>query len=145
MPPKPTLTPELKVSDYKKSLAFYVNLAGFQVMYDRPEEDFCMLGIGNSRLMIEGLTDKSRAWKTGPLEQPFGRGMHFQVNVPNIQELYNKFKEIEYPIFWEMEEKWYRVNEEEVGNKQFLVQDPDGYLLRFYEDLGTRVVDKGNK
>lgn len=139
---KPTLTPELKVTDFKKSLDFYTNLAGFNVLYDRPEEDFAMLEIGNSRLMIEGLTDKSRVWKTGALEQPFGRGMHFQINVPNIQELYNKFKSISYPIYLEMEEKWYRVNDKEGGHKQFLVQDPDGYLLRFYEDLGTRAVSR---
>jgi hypothetical protein len=25
-----------------------------------------------------------------------------------------------------------------VGQKQFLVQDPDGYLLRFGQELGTR-------
>jgi hypothetical protein len=37
-----------------------------------------------------------------------------------------------------VEEKWYRVNDQETGNKQFLVQDPDGYLLRFFEDLGIK-------
>jgi hypothetical protein len=25
-----------------------------------------------------------------------------------------------------------------VGNRQFVVADPDGYLLRFHEALGTR-------
>jgi hypothetical protein len=34
--------------------------------------------------------------------------------------------------------KRYRVGDKETGNKQFLVQDPDGYLLRFFEDLGLR-------
>ena len=37
-----------------------------------------------------------------------------------------------------MEEKWYRKNDTEVGNKQFLVQDPDGYILRFFQNLGMR-------
>jgi len=138
MTEKSTITPELKVLDFKKSLGFYTQLAGFSILYERPEEDFAMLGIGNSRLMIEGLTDKSRVWKTGELEQPFGRGMHFQINVPDVQGLYDKFNEKKYPIFLEMEEKWYRVDETQVGNKQFLVQDPDGYLLRFYQHLGTR-------
>lgn len=27
-----------------------------------------------------------------------------------------------------------------IGNKEFLVQDPDGYLLRFSEDLGEKEV-----
>ena len=38
----------------------------------------------------------------------------------------------------DVEEKWYRRDGFEVGNRQILVQDPDGYLLRFTEDLGER-------
>ncbi|MBB2958163.1 hypothetical protein FHX72_002308 [Pseudoclavibacter helvolus] len=30
----------------------------------------------------------------------------------------------------------YRVGEREVGVRQFLVTDPDGYLIRFQESLG---------
>lgn len=37
-----------------------------------------------------------------------------------------------------MEEKWYRADDAYLGNKQFIVQDPDGFLLRFFEDLGER-------
>ncbi|MDO8483030.1 MAG: VOC family protein [bacterium] len=140
MTEKTTLTPELKVLDFKKSLDFYTKLAGFEILYDRPEEDFAMLGINGARLMIEGLTDKSRTWKVGELKRPFGRGMHFQIEVPDVQSLYQNFKKADYPIFFEMEEKWYRMNDKELGNKQFLVQDPDGYLLRFFQDLGTREV-----
>jgi len=139
---KPTLIPELKVLDFSKSLDFYTKLAGFEILYDRPENDFAMLGINGARLMIEGLTDKSRSWMVGQLERPFGRGMHFQIEVKNINNLYQNFKKAEYTIFFDMEEKWYRMNDTEVGNKQFLVQDPDGYLLRFFEDLGGRVISK---
>jgi hypothetical protein len=39
-----------------------------------------------------------------------------------------------------MEEKWYRANDTQLGNRQFIVQDPDGYLLRFFQDLGTRKI-----
>ncbi len=134
------ITPELKVSNFKESLDFYTKLAGFEVLYDRPENDFAMLGINGSRLMIEGLTDKSRAFKVGNLEKPFGRGMHFQVEVENVDALYKKFKEAGHPIFREMEERWYRRNKEELGNKQFLVQDPDGYLFRLFQDLGSRSI-----
>lgn len=37
-----------------------------------------------------------------------------------------------------MEERWYRADDREVGNRQFILLDPDGYLLRFYQDLGRR-------
>jgi hypothetical protein len=42
------------------------------------------------------------------------------------------------PIFLPMEERWYRRDAQEVGNRQFVVMDPDGYLLRIIGDLGTR-------
>jgi len=28
----------------------------------------------------------------------------------------------------------------EAGNRQFVIADPDGYVLRFYEDLGRRPI-----
>ncbi|WP_156899359.1 hypothetical protein [Pleomorphomonas koreensis] len=37
-----------------------------------------------------------------------------------------------------MEERWYRQKDEEAGNRQFVLVDPDGYLLRFFTNLGRR-------
>jgi catechol 2,3-dioxygenase-like lactoylglutathione lyase family enzyme len=133
-----TLTPELKVSNIKSSLEFYTDIAGFKILYDRPEHGFAMLGINGARLMLEELNDKSRTFKVGDLERPFGRGMHFQIEVKDVDTLYQNFRRSGHPLFLEMEEKWYRVDDKETGNRQFLVQDPDGYLLRFFEDMGTR-------
>ena len=134
----PALIPELKVSDFKRSLEFYVALARFEVEYERPENEFAMLSREGAWLMIESLADKSRAFDIGILERPFGRGMHFQIEVSNAQELYYNFKNNDYPLFMEMEERWYRRENIELGNRQFLVQDPDGYLLRFFQDIGER-------
>jgi catechol 2,3-dioxygenase-like lactoylglutathione lyase family enzyme len=138
MTKKTSLIPELQVLDFNKSLDFYTRLAGFETLYDRPENDFAMLGINGARLMIEGLSNKNRSWTVGELERPFGRGINLQIEVQDVQGLYENFKKAQYPIFLEMEEKWYRVADKETGNKQFLIQDPDGYLLRFFEDMGIR-------
>ena len=132
------LIPELKVLNFASSLDFYTRLAGFELLYMRSEQDFSMLEINGARLMIEGLNDKSRSWRVAQMERPFGRGMHLQIEVHNVQHLYQNFKQAGYPIFLQMEEKWYRRNSEETGHNQFLVQDPDGYLLRFFENIGTR-------
>lgn len=137
---KPTLIPELKVSNFKNSLNFYTNIVGFKILYSRPEDDFAMLEINGARLMIEGLTEKTRNWEVGPLEKPFGRGINFQIEVKDVQGLHDNFIKFKYPIYLNMEEKWYRKDKVEVGNKQFLVQDPDGYLLRFFEGLGERKI-----
>ena len=135
---KPTLIPELQVFNFKQSLDFYTRLAGFNILYERPENDFAMLEINGAQLMIEGLKNNNRSWLTGPLEKPLGRGVHLQIEVQNIQGLYEIFNYANYPIFLAMEEKWYRINTIETCNKQFLVQDPDGYLLRFFEPMGIR-------
>ena len=37
-----------------------------------------------------------------------------------------------------LEDKWYRRDDMLLGNRQFVVADADGYLLRFFEDLGSR-------
>lgn len=137
----PTLIPEFKVNDFEKSLDFYTRLAGFKILYDRPEEQFAMLEREGAMLMIELLQSQDR-WAVGKREYPLGQGINFQIEVTNVQDLYDNFNKANYPIFFEMEEKWYRKNHSEVGNRQFLVQDPDGYLFRFFQDIGSRHVQK---
>ena len=138
---EPALIPELKVSDFQKSLDFYIRLAQFSILYDRPEENFAMLEKEGARLMIELLEANDR-WAVGEREYPLGQGINFQIKVVDVQKLYDNFVLQGYPIFFEMEEKWYRKNDSEVGNRQFLIQDPDGYVLRFFQDLGERVTKK---
>ncbi|MFZ2587664.1 MAG: VOC family protein [Alphaproteobacteria bacterium] len=139
---KPALIPELKISNFQESLKFYTEIAGFKVEYSRPEHDFAMLSREHAWLMIEGMSENTRTFEKGKLEYPFGKGAHFQVQVLNVDRLFDTFKKVSYPIFLDMEEKWYRRDDVELGNKQFLVQDPDGYLFRFYQDLGKREVKR---
>jgi hypothetical protein len=58
--------------------------------------------------------------------------------VDKIQPILNNLEKNDYPIFIKPTENWYRKNNQLLGNKEFLVQDPDGYLLRFIEDLGSK-------
>lgn len=83
---------------------------------------------------------KEDKWKIAPLSYPFGNGVNFQLEVDNIDSLYDKLKENGYNIVFEMEENWYRQDDKILGNKEFLIQDPDGYLLRFSEDLGEKSI-----
>jgi len=70
-------------------------------------------------------------WQTGELSYPFGRGINFQITVSNINEIYSSLKKHNYPIMIEIQENWYRADTRLVGQKEFLIMDPDGYLLRF--------------
>lgn len=132
--------PELSVSNLENSLAFYKTL-GFKVEYERHENKFIFLSMGEIQFMLQELSDNEK-WDLAPLTYPFGNGINFQLEVDSVDKIYSKLKEQNYPIAFDIEENWYRQNDKLLGNKEFLVQDPDGYLLRFSEDLGEKEVMK---
>jgi len=134
------LTPEIYCQDIQKSLNFYTQILGFKIVYDRPENYFAMLDYQGARLMIEQLDKRNRVWLKDKLEYPFGRGVSFQIKTNNVVSLYEKVQNSKSEIFLPIEERWYRTNDKEVGNKQFIVVDPDGFLLRFFEDMGERPI-----
>lgn len=129
------LVPELLCSDMARSIAFYRDVLGFKILYERPEESFAYMDLGGASIMLE---QESDYWFTGKLERPYGRGINFEIGVDDVDALYRRVKAADVTLFREIEERWYRRDDQEVGNRQFLVQDPDGYLLRFAQDLGTR-------
>ena len=137
------LIPELSVSNLKKSLDFYKKV-GFRVEYDRPESKFVFLSLGEIQFMIQEISDDDK-WEIAKLKYPFGNGINFQLEVENVEKIYNSLKENNYKIAFEMEENWYRQEDKLLGNKEFLVQDPDGYLLRFSEDLGEKNIEDMSK
>lgn len=128
------LIPELSVSNLNKSLDFYKN-CGFKIEYERLEKKFAFISLEGSQLMIQELSQNDK-WGFENLHYPFGNGVNFQIEVVNVEHIYKKVVDNNYSIAFEMEENWYRENDKLLGNKEFLVQDPDGYLLRFCQDLG---------
>ena len=87
--------------------------------------------------MLQELTGDDK-WNVGELKYPFGNGINFQLEVSDVDKIYSDLKASNFKIIFEVEENWYRQNNKLLGNKEFLVQDPDGYLLRFSEDLGEK-------
>ena len=133
------LIPEMTVSNLQESLKFY-KTAGFKIEYERPENKFSFISLGEIQFMLQE-DSSSDKWDVAPLSYPYGNGINFQLEVDNVDKIYNNLKENGYKIAFEMEENWYRQDEKLLGNKEFLVQDPDGYLLRFSEDLGEKSVN----
>lgn len=130
------IIPELSVTNLKESLKFYQTV-GFKIEYERVENKFAFLSLGEIQFMLQEISLEDK-WNVAPLEYPFGNGVNFQLEVENVDKIYNLLKENNYKIAFEMEENWYRQDNKLLGNKEFLVQDPDGYLIRFSEDLGER-------
>ena len=127
------IIPELSVSDLENSLKFYKTI-GFKIEYDRPENKFAFISLGEIQFMLQEISDNDK-WNVAPLTYPFGNGINFQLEVSNLDEIYNNLKNNNYKITFDIEENWYRQDDKLLGNKEFLVQDPDGYLLRFFEDI----------
>jgi catechol 2,3-dioxygenase-like lactoylglutathione lyase family enzyme len=132
------LTPELGVTDLAESLAFWCGVLGFAMVYERPEEHFALIQRGLVRFMLEKQVGVANRFAVGPLERPFGRGVNFEIEVDTIDNLVVRLADANWPLFLPPEEKWYRAGSEELGVRQFLVQDPDGYLLRFQQNIGRR-------
>jgi catechol 2,3-dioxygenase-like lactoylglutathione lyase family enzyme len=132
------LVPEIYCSDFDRSLKFYTETLGFTIRYARLEERFAFFEREGAEIMIEQPTNEARILAIGDLIYPYGRGVNFQIAVTNVENLYAAVQKANHPIFWPLEEKWYCAGESEIGQKQFVIMDPDGYMLRFAQDLGTR-------
>lgn len=133
------LVPELICSNFEASLAFYCDRLGFEVRFVRPEDGFAYIQLGGAQLMLAQQDDGS--WSTGLLEQPYGRGINLQIETDDAGALRNRLIAGGTTLFRDLSAAWYRDGEVEHGQREFLVQDPDGYLLRFFDYLGERTAN----
>lgn len=132
------LVPELLVGDLEASLCFWRDHLGFAVLYERPEHGFAFIDLDGASLMLEQRDRAARTWETAALERPLGRGINFEIQVEDLNGILSRLSAATWPLYMTPEDKWYRVGDVERGQRQFLVQDPDGYLVRLAGSLGER-------
>ena len=122
------LIPELSVFDILQTKNFYEEL-GFKIEYERREEKFVFMSFQDSQFMFEQIHDEG--WNTGELIYPLGRGINFSIAVDDIKNLYTLVKSKKLEIYKKLTKSVYLVNGIEEIQMEFLIQDPNGYLLRF--------------
>ena len=122
------MIPELSVFDIEQTKRFYNDL-GFKIEYERPEEKFVFMSFQDSQFMFEQIHDNGR--NIGELIYPLGRGINFSIAVDDIEGLYKLVKTLNLEIYRELNRSIYKVNGTEETQTEFLIQDPNGYLLRF--------------
>lgn len=122
-----SLIPELSVSNIENSKKFYESL-GFKVVYERPENKFCFMQLENNQLMIE---ENNGNWDVGEMSYPYGNGINISMALKDVKSKFEELKLKNITFFLELEEHSYKVNDIEFLDMEFLIQDPDGYLLRF--------------
>ncbi len=137
------MVPELTVSDFAESLAFYTRELGFDVLFSRSDEAaFAYMDFEGAQLMLEEF--RQDGWNVAELEKPFGRGVNLQIECSDAGLLRDGLARSEYPLYREVEDVWRDTGDTVTGSREFLVQDPDGYLLRFSQHLGEKATHETN-
>ncbi len=137
-PPAPwaSLIVELMVSDYDRTLAFWSGVLGFRIAFARPAQRLaCLTHPDGAQLMFY---ERDGDWETGPFEQPLGRGAIIQVFVADAAAAAASVQAVGLSFFVPLREKWRDWGDRLGGQREFLVQDPDGYLVMVAERIGER-------
>jgi catechol 2,3-dioxygenase-like lactoylglutathione lyase family enzyme len=128
------VVPELAVTDWRRSLAFYCDLLGFEVVYSRPEEGFAFLRHGEAQLMIDQIgIGRTFGDVAGLVAGALGRGINLQIRLVGLDPLLDGLRRAGLSLEIDSEERIYRIAGQDMVQRQFVVADPDGYLLRFCE------------
>ena len=136
---------ELLVGDITASRAFWCDVVGFTVAYERPAEGFVYL----ERRLPDGrgaqvmLCQRNGSWETGPMIPPLGQGVMFQIEVDDLAATLSVLAHGNWPIHTPLREIWRNAGNCETGQREVFVQDPDGYLLMLNQSLGERPLESG--
>jgi catechol 2,3-dioxygenase-like lactoylglutathione lyase family enzyme len=127
------IIPEFIVHDLEASRKFWIELLKFEVVFDR--SNFSYLRRDTVEIM---LTIRNGHRETGSMERPLGRGINFQLFVGDVDAIAADLKAAGWPLYEDIHEQWSKSGNVTRGYRQILVQDPDGYLLRFARKIGRR-------
>lgn len=125
-----TITLELHVPDFEKVKEYYLKL-GFKVVKDErmPDGDgYLVLAMNDHMLCFWSGSDlvyEQSYFKNFPKDTKRGYGVEIIIPIDNIEEYYEKVKEFAHVVGELKPRHW--------GVKDFRVEDPYGYYLRFTE------------
>lgn len=123
------MVPELTVTDFPASLYFYVDVLGFNIVIKRSDPDFAYVSLGEAQIMLEQY--HAEGWNTSELVKPLGRGVNIQIEVDDIEQILARLLAHGISLYRALRDNHYSTGETIACQREFLVQDPDGYLLRF--------------
>ena len=130
------LMAEMMVQDYPRSLAFWTGPMGFTPAFTRPAPKLaCLTHPDGAQIMIY---ERDGDWETGPMEAPFGRGAVIQIYVKDAAAMAAAITAANIPFYVALRDKWRDWGDRMGGQREFLVQDPDGYLIMIAQRIGER-------
>jgi len=127
---------EMMVSDYPAAFAFWTEVLGFAPSFIRPEQKLAhLVHPDGAQVMVY---ERDGDWEVAAMEPPFGRGVVVQVFVANVGAVAARVEAAGVPFYVGLREKWRDWGDRMGGQREFLVQDPDGYLVMVAQRLGER-------
>ncbi len=87
------------------------------------------------------LMQRGEDWLGKALEKPYGCGVNLQMELPDIQPIYERLLENNVALQRDIKDTWREAGDMLTGQREFWVQDPDGYLLRFCQPLGDKPLE----
>ncbi|MEK9171327.1 MAG: VOC family protein [Patescibacteria group bacterium] len=99
------ILPELYISDFEISLHFYVDILGFKLEYKRDNPKFGFLSYQGSQLMIQELVSGEK--ESEKMDQPFGRGINFQIETNSVQVIIDSLTKSNYPLKRGIKDSWH--------------------------------------
>ena len=141
-----SLVPELWCSDFEKSLGFYTRKLGFEIAQQRGDDPHAYLSCQGSQIMLAWweFDGSWEPWYPKPMEKPFGRGINFQFMVEGINDLHERVVESGIKPFMELHTATIWKTDRMDERAQFMVLDPDGYILRFSETVSHRPIEQAD-
>ncbi|MBP8083433.1 MAG: VOC family protein [Spirochaetes bacterium] len=118
-----SITPNLKVNDISKSLAFYEKILGFETVMKVPEVNpvWVMLKNENAEIMLQQKESIEEEYPS--LKNKNSGALTFYTVVADSESFYNIIKDNVSII--------HHIHETPYGRKEFSVTDPDGFIYTF--------------
>jgi len=138
------LVPELWCSNFDVSLEFYTTVLGFLVAQRRSMDTHAYLDLQGSQIMIAWWEQDGNwePWFPRANETPFGRGINLQFMVDNVRDLYTRVLAAGVQPFLELHTSSIWRTDRMDKRTQFMLLDPDGYLLRFAQVDSHRPIEE---
>ena len=134
-----TVVAELWCNDLHESLRFYTESLGFSVGQHKEGSTHAYLTLGTAQLMISNF-QQDGTWETGSFSRPLGRGINFSFFIDDVQAFYDKLISSGIRPFVDLYTIWYWRPDCMANHKEFAILDPDGYMIRFSERIGSRPI-----
>lgn len=115
--------PEFFVRDVAASVRFYVESLGFVVL--RQETDFAVVALRESHVLLAAEQHTSAKLLA---QGPRGTGLNVRIMVDDVDAVYERCKRGGVPIVQEIKSQYY-------GLRDFIMADPDGFMIRFASPL----------